>query len=69
MVVGPTEICVIQRGIRFSVEPLDGAARGYVLEVFQGHFQLPDLGVIGELPFVRVGCLLPARCAGAAAEA
>ena len=44
------QICVMQRGIRFSVELLDGctAARGYVLEVFQGHFQLPDLGPIGE---------------------
>ncbi len=44
------QICVVQRGIRFSVELLEGctAARGYVLEVFQGHFQLPDLGPIGK---------------------
>jgi homogentisate 1,2-dioxygenase len=27
---------------------MDGPARGYVLEVFQGHFVLPDLGPIGE---------------------
>ena len=47
--VVPGEICVIQRGMRFSVG-LQGsnAARGYVLEVFSGHFELPDLGPIGE---------------------
>lgn len=48
--VVPGEICVIQRGMRFSVG-LQGttAARGYVLEVFSGHFELPDLGPIGTL--------------------
>lgn len=48
--VAPGEICVIQRGMRFSVG-LQGtnAARGYVLEIFSGHFELPDLGPIGEL--------------------
>ena len=25
------------------------ASRGYILEVFDGHFQLPNLGPIGEL--------------------
>ena len=46
--VDPGEICVVQRGMRFSVG-LQGtnAARGYVLEVFSGHFELPDLGPIG----------------------
>jgi homogentisate 1,2-dioxygenase len=61
MAVAPGEIFVVQRGIRFSValqEPPAGAhaangsagtpcARGYVLEVFGGHFQLPELGPIG----------------------
>jgi homogentisate 1,2-dioxygenase len=42
------EICVIQRGIRFSVGLPDGPSRGYVLEVFRGNFKLPDLGPIGE---------------------
>ena len=48
--VFPGEICVIQRGMRFSVG-LQGtnAARGYVLEIFSGHFELPDLGPIGEI--------------------
>ena len=46
--VAPGEIAVVQRGMRFSVDLADGApARGYVLEVFSGHFRLPDLGVIG----------------------
>ena len=44
--VNPNEICVIPQGIRFSVE-VDGPSRGYILEVFGVHFQLPDLGPIG----------------------
>ena len=45
--VPPNSICVIPRGIRFSVALPDGPSRGYVLEVFNGHFELPDLGPIG----------------------
>ena len=46
----PGEICVIQRGMRFSVGLQNTtAARGYVLEVFSGHFELPDLGPIGGI--------------------
>eukprot|EP01100_Stratorugosa_tubuloviscum_P004646 TRINITY_DN2168_c0_g3_i1.p1 TRINITY_DN2168_c0_g3~~TRINITY_DN2168_c0_g3_i1.p1 ORF type:complete len:435 (-),score=215.81 TRINITY_DN2168_c0_g3_i1:121-1425(-) len=44
--VAPGEICVIQRGIHFSVA-VEGKTRGYILEIFQGHFQIPDLGPIG----------------------
>jgi homogentisate 1,2-dioxygenase len=47
LAVRPGEIFVVQRGIRFSVALQDGPARGYILEVFGGHFQLPDLGPIG----------------------
>lgn len=59
MHVAPGEIAVVQRGMRFSVDlaeqpPLGSScpeagsgARGYVLEVYSGHFQLPDLGPIG----------------------
>ena len=36
-----------KRGIQFSVV-LDGPSRGYVCEIFKGHFQLPDLGPIGK---------------------
>ena len=46
--VAPGEIIVIQRGIRFKVELLQSqAARGYILEVYNGHFVLPELGPIG----------------------
>ena len=46
MTVGPNEICVIQQGMKFSVGILQ-PSRGYILEVFSGHFRLPDLGPIG----------------------
>lgn len=46
MMVEPKEICVIQQGIRFSVDVF-GETRGYILEVFGAHFELPDLGPIG----------------------
>ena len=47
--VKPGEIAVLQRGIRFSIavdEQLH-ASRGYVLEIFDRRFELPDLGPIG----------------------
>lgn len=47
MRVAPKEICVVMRGMRFSVA-LDGPSRGYVLEVYHRHFVLPDLGPIGS---------------------
>lgn len=47
--VGINEICVIPRGIVFQVNTpeLGDVARGYILEIFSGHFELPDLGPIG----------------------
>lgn len=47
LVVEPSEICVVPRGIKFKVDPVNGPIRGYVLEVFNGHFELPELGPIG----------------------
>ncbi len=44
----PREIVVIPRGVRFRVELLDGAARGYICENFGAGLRLPDLGVIGS---------------------
>jgi len=32
--------------VRFSVA-VDGASRGYIAEVYDAHFKLPDLGPIG----------------------
>lgn len=46
MTVNPNEICVIQQGIKFAVEICE-VSRGYVLEVFDNHFVLPNLGPIG----------------------
>ena len=51
LVVHPHEICVIPRGIVFSVlhyDEADPPTRGYVLETYAGHFQLPELGPIGS---------------------
>ncbi len=45
---GPQEIVVIPRGLRFRVELIDPAARGYVCENFGAPFRLPDLGPIGS---------------------
>lgn len=44
--VGPKEILVIPRGIKFSMNP-KGICKGWVLELFKGHFRLPELGPIG----------------------
>jgi len=45
----PGEIVVIPRGIRFSVNKLkeDQLLKGYYCEVYDGHFEIPDLGPIG----------------------
>lgn len=44
--VAPNEIAVVPRNVRFAVES-DTPVRGYILEVYSGHFELPDLGPIG----------------------
>jgi homogentisate 1,2-dioxygenase len=46
--VEPQQIAVIPRGVRFSVDLPDGAARGYVCENFGALLRLPDLGPIGS---------------------
>jgi homogentisate 1,2-dioxygenase len=52
LTVAPGEIAVIQRGLTFSinhsVNENGEAYRGYILEVFNGHFRLPELGPIGS---------------------
>lgn len=45
--VSPGEFLVLPRGIRFRVELPDGHARGYVGELFNGHYQLPERGPVG----------------------
>ncbi|KAI5296015.1 hypothetical protein KEM52_006066 [Ascosphaera acerosa] len=44
--VQPGEICVIQRGTKFSVA-LEGPTRGYILEIWGSNFELPELGPLG----------------------
>src|SRR6266508_4365512 len=45
--IEPGEICVIQRGMIFRVELIDGPARAYVCENYGGAFTLPYRGPIG----------------------
>lgn len=47
MEIGPAEIAVLPRGLKFSVAPLDGIARGYVCENYGAKFTLPERGPIG----------------------
>jgi len=51
--VGPLEIAVIPRGLRFQVELAAGEARGYVCENFGAPLRLPDLGPIGANGLAR----------------
>eukprot|EP01080_Neovahlkampfia_damariscottae_P011109 gene11109-3816_t len=46
MKVKPREICVIQRGIKFQIN-CESGCRGYISEIFNSHFVIPDLGPIG----------------------
>ena len=48
LTVAPGEICVIPRGMKFKVELLGGASRGYVCENYGAQFRLPELGPIGS---------------------
>jgi homogentisate 1,2-dioxygenase len=48
LLVRQNEIAVIPRGIRYQVTLPNGPARGYICELYQGHFQLPELGPIGS---------------------
>ncbi|KAH8890521.1 Homogentisate 1,2-dioxygenase [Thozetella sp. PMI_491] len=48
LLVRPMEIAVIPRGVKYQVHLPAGPARGYALELYQGHFLLPELGPIGS---------------------
>lgn len=45
--VQPAEIALVPRGIKFRVELMETAARGFVLENYGLPFRLPELGPIG----------------------
>ncbi|KAI8874410.1 GG23710 [Ramicandelaber brevisporus] len=63
MAVAPTEICVIQRGIRFAVRTAAPLIRGYVLEVYSGHFELPELGPLGTTGLAQARDFLTPKAA------
>lgn len=48
ILIRTNEICVIPRGIRHRVTLPEGPVRGYILELYEGHFELPELGPIGS---------------------
>ncbi len=45
--LAPGEVLILPRGIRFQVLLPDGVGRGWVGEVYDGHFQLPERGPVG----------------------
>jgi len=45
---GPGELLILPRGIRFRIELPDGSARGVAAELYDGHFQLPERGLVGS---------------------
>jgi homogentisate 1,2-dioxygenase len=45
--IEPGHIAVLPRGLKFKVDPIDTAARGYICENYGAQFRLPDLGPIG----------------------
>jgi len=48
LTVAPGEIAVVPRGLRFRVDLVDGAARGYLCENHGTVLRLPELGPIGS---------------------
>lgn len=47
LLVRQNEIAVIPRAVKYRVTLAASHARGYVCELYQSHFQLPDLGIMG----------------------
>ena len=45
--VGPGDVALVPRGMKFRVKLIDGEARGYVAENHGHSFRLPELGPIG----------------------
>ena len=55
LLVRAPEICVIPRNLRHNVSlPTTDPCRGYICELFQSHFQLPSLGVIGSTGLANI---------------
>ena len=49
--VKPGEILVIPRGIKFQIDPVDQAVRGYLCENYGSPFTLPERGPVGANGF------------------
>ncbi len=45
--VAPGEMVVLPRGIRFSIALPDGSTRGFASELYDGHYLLPERGLVG----------------------
>lgn len=55
LLVRQNEIVVIPRNVHYRVSlPEDKPSRGYICELYQGHFRLPELGVIGSTGLANV---------------
>ncbi|WP_036258851.1 homogentisate 1,2-dioxygenase [Methylocapsa aurea] len=55
MTIGPGEIALVPRGVKFKAAPVEGPSRGYVCENYGAKFTLPARGPIGA------NCLANAR--------
>jgi homogentisate 1,2-dioxygenase len=48
LLVRAGEIAVIPRGLRYRVQLVNGIpSRGFISELYQGHYRLPELGIMG----------------------
>ncbi|KAI0073863.1 RmlC-like cupin [Panus rudis PR-1116 ss-1] len=47
LMVRPGEIAVIQAGLKIQVLLPDGPSRGYIQEIYNAHYELPELGPLG----------------------
>jgi homogentisate 1,2-dioxygenase len=55
LLVRQNEICVIPRGVRYRVTLPEGKpCRGFINEIFQSHFRLPELGIVGSSGLAQV---------------
>lgn len=50
-----TELVVILRGSRYNIKLVDNTpSRGFICELYQGHFRLPELTFIGSCSAAHV---------------
>lgn len=54
LLVRQNEIAMIPRGLKHRVTLADGTARGQICELYQGHWDLPELGPIGSTGLANV---------------